>query len=268
MNRIRIVGRNYHKKAFDEVNENSVLTLVRETTNDHDSDAIMVLSNNNHIGYVSRKGNSKVINNKELLNKVSNVEECKVVLDKKYEKYIYAEVIEMNEYSFCIEKMTVEQIKEIAQRATLSIISDEAKWCTLAFGGMRHQFAHQEGIKPKIGEICHLERKWRGKTNGEWTNESHTEPGDKGTVHLVSNETGYSYGVLMQSEKKLNQLQRFGFKKVKRTNQRIRKNNFYLNPYTLYKVVYILEGHFIFVERVGPNEFELASGIHNYERAY
>ena len=265
MVRIRITGGRYHKEVFDAVDESSSLTLVREPTNSYDSNAIMVLSDGEQVGYVGRASGAKVVSNIELLDKVSNIEQCKIVLSKKYNKYIYAEVIEMNKYSFCIEKMTDEQIRELGEQASNSILSDEAKWCDLAFGGMRHQLAHKEGIKPKVGEICHLERKWKGK---EGVNEEHRDPGDKGTVHLVSDETGYSYGVLMQSEKKIKQLKKLGFGMIWNTNKTVRDSELYLNPYTLYKIVQVIDGVFVFVERIGPDEFELATGRHSYERVY
>ena len=181
---------------------------------------------------------------------------------------MYAEVIDMTKYTFCIWKMTPEQISEISRQATESTISEEAKWADLVFGGVRHQLAHQDGVKPHIGEICHLERKWRGKQDGEWVNESHRDPGDKGTVHLVSDETEYSYGVLMQSQKKLSQIKRLGMQKGIWTNQDVRDYDYFLNPYTQYKVVEVLEDKFVFVERIGPDEFQLATGRHSYERVY
>lgn len=267
--RIRVVGGKYHKEAYDGVDEQSKLSLVRETTNAFDPNAIMVLADSNHIGYVSRDGNRKVKTNVELINNMADVEKTNVILDKKYKNYMYMEVLEMNKYSFEIGKMSDEQIRELGKQATLSILSSEAKEADLVFGGMRHQLAHKEGVKPEIGEICHLERKWRGKKNGEWVNEFHREPGDKGTVHLVSDKNGYSYGVLMQSERKLSQIKRLlGGGKYVWTNQDVRDYDYFLNPYTLYKVVDILDGVFVFVERVGPDEFQLATGRHNYEKVY
>lgn len=269
MLRIRVSGGDHHREAFDNVDKNSVLTLVREPTNSYDTNAIMVLSDNNHIGYVSRAGGKKVVNNTELLSRISNIEQCKVVLHKKYNKYIYAEVIDMNEYSFCIEKMKNEQIRDLTISANKSIISDKAKDADLIIGGLRHRLAHKEGIKPQVGEICHLERKWNGKVvDGARVKESHCEPGDKGTVHLVSNENGYSYGTLVQSNRKLNQLKRLGITNSIMTNQKVRDDDYYLNPYTSYKIIEVLEGNFVFVERIGPNRLELITGRHNYERVY
>lgn len=266
MVRVRLMGGKYHKEAFDKMDENSKITLVRETTNKVSETAIMVLSNTDHVGYVGKDGGIKHVGNEELIERVNDVEKCKVVLDKKYKNIAYMEVIEMNEYSFEIQKMTDEQIRDIGRNATLSVLSDEAKWCDLAFGGMRHQLAHQEGVKPKVGEICHLERKWRGKGG---VNEAHREPGDKGTVHLVSNETGYSYGILMQSEKKTQQLKNLGVKMIW-TNQEVRDYDYFLNPYTLYEVIQVIDGVFCFVKRVGPTEAELAfgRGLEKYEEQY
>ena len=269
MVRVRVVGAKYHREAYDNVNEHSKLSLVRETTNAFDPNAIMVLADSNHIGYVSKDGDKRVKTNIELLNKITNVEQANVILDKKYKNYMYIEVIDMNKYSFEISKMTDEQIRELGEQATLSILSSEAKEADLVFGGMRHQLAHKEGVKPEIGEICHLERKWRGKKDGQWVNEAHREPGDKGTVHLVSDKNGYSYGVLMQSEKKVAQIKRMSGKyKYVWTNQDVRDYDYFMNPYTLYEVVDVLDGVFVFVKRVGPDEFELATGRHNYEKVY
>lgn len=168
-------------------------------------------------------------------------------------------------YNFCIEKMPQTEIRQLTELASKSILTEEAKWCDLVFGGVRHQLAYQNGISPEIGEVCHLERKWRGKGG---VNEAHRTPGDKGLVHLVSDETGCSYGVLMQSEKKLNQIRQLDVKKGVWTNQEVRNYDYFLNPYTVYRVIQVIKGNFVFVERVGPDEFELATGRHNYEEQY
>lgn len=266
MVRVRVVGGKYHKNAFSQMNENSVIELVHESTNSVNSNAIMVLADSNHVGYISEKGGKKCLGNNELRQRFNNnIENLKCILDKKYENIAYLEVINMNEYNFEIHKMTDEQIRELGKQASLSILSAKTKWCDLAFGGVSHQPAYTDGITPHIGEKCHLERKWRGKGG---VKEAHRDIGDKGTVHLVSDETGYSYGVLMQSKKKIQQLRDLGFQQVWNTNKEVRNNEFYLNPYTIYEIRQIIDGKFIFVDRVGPTEFELLTGRHNYARIY
>ena len=266
MVRVRVVGGRYHKNAFSQMNENSVIELVHESTNPMNSNATMVLADRNHVGYISEKGGSNCMGNDEFRKRFNNnVENLKCVLHKKYTNVAYLEVIDMNVYSFEIHKMTDEQIRELGQQASLSILSAKTKWCDLAFGGVSHQPAYQDGVKPHIGEKCHLERKWRGKGGKK---ESHYDAGDKGTVHLVSDETGYSYGVLMQSEKKIQQLRDLGFQQVWNTNQNVRNDNFFFNPYTTYEIRQIIDGKFIFVDRIGPDEFELITGRHSYARVY
>lgn len=117
MVRIRVVGGKYHKKAFDQMNEHSIIELVHESTNSVNGNATMVLADRNHVGYISEEGGKKCLGNDEFRKRFNNnVDNLKCVLDKKYTNIAYIEVIDMNMYSFEIHKMTNEQIRELGNK--------------------------------------------------------------------------------------------------------------------------------------------------------
>ena len=146
--------------------------------------------------------------------------------------------------NFCIEKMNVEELGLINIQSRLG--SPNFRNSDLIFGGVRHQSAAYYGIEPSIGEECYIERRWRAK-DGKYEARF---AGKEGNTHLV-NSQGLSYGILMQSDKKIRQLQLLGTKEI-HTNQEVKEKDEYFNPFLKYIITDIIRDgdviHFVSVK--------------------
>ncbi|MBR3208707.1 MAG: hypothetical protein IKF82_00405 [Bacilli bacterium] len=148
--------------------------------------------------------------------------------------------------NFCIDKMTQGEIDLMNEQSRLA--SPVFRSAKLIFGGCRHQSAAFYGVEPKIGEECYIERRWRSKDGSQRAQFA----GKEGSVNLI-NKDELSYGILLQGEKKLKQLEMLGIENVK-TNKDIKENDEYFNPNKKFVITDIVRDndtiHFVSVEMI------------------
>ena len=145
---------------------------------------------------------------------------------------------------FRIENMTNEEIDLVNIQSRLA--SPRFREATLIFGGTRHQSAAFYGVQPKIGEKCHIERRWgRGSDRHE-----ERFAGEKGAVHLV-NEAGLSYGTLLSGERKLKELKLLGVENITIPDDVRSDNSYFLKEYVITEIDKTLDTiHFVSVKGV------------------